>query len=128
VFGDTVPPFSLLESMTLLQPPLGVGARGGLGTRQGQTMMANTGSQCGQLRCPGSTNPDQGFFTSLPPQPSRAVAIYFVRFASAANTSYAFSSSGLRFATSWPTDSRLFIISACSFAGSLIISPCSDQI
>ena len=29
MFGDTVPPFSLLESMTFAATPLGVGARGG---------------------------------------------------------------------------------------------------
>ena len=41
VFGDILPPFSLLESITFAATPLGVGARGGLGTRQGQTMMTN---------------------------------------------------------------------------------------
>jgi hypothetical protein len=47
VFGDILPPFSLLESMTFAATPLGVGARGGLGTRQCQAVMTNTGSQCG---------------------------------------------------------------------------------
>jgi len=45
VFGDILPPFSLLESITFAATPFG--ARGGLGTRQCQAMMTNTGSQCG---------------------------------------------------------------------------------
>src|SRR6266566_3715115 len=53
---------------------------------------------------------------------------YLVRFATAAKTSYACCSLGFCFATSAPTATRVFIISACSSAGRLITSPCSAQV